>query len=381
MNKWQLPPINLLDQPKSVIPADEWIRYQINHLEKSLANLGVPSRVREINESPGYFKFHIEPEPRISITQIERVRYDLSVALSDTLEKIEMPTTEKPFVGILIKNPHKSPLQLHPILTSQIYRRKKAFLKIGLGLDTSGTPMVIDLTELPHLLIGGTTNSGKSVCLRTIIANFLCAYTPDELKFLMIDLKEVELNSYKSIPHLLHPIINQPDTAISVLDGLDSEISDRFAKFATMGVKDIATYNVKVNGTGKDKMPYVVILIDNIYDLMELRLKDFGEVVKRIANRARAAGVHMILSTQRAKTDIVSGAIKINFPGRIAFRVTDVSESKLILDTTGAQKLSSPGEFLFKSPSVSTPKHIQGAIVTEHEMRNLIDYWDSVSSF
>jgi S-DNA-T family DNA segregation ATPase FtsK/SpoIIIE len=248
-------------------------------------------------------------------------------------------------------------------------------LKFSLGLDIVGATVMVDLTELPHLLIGGTTGSGKSTCLNAIIASFLCTYPPSALQLLMIDPLAVELRDYNGLPHLFAPVVTRSAQALNTLDTIDKVIDRRYKIFAERQARDIIVYNEKLARSGQDEIPFIVIAIDNIFDLMTTAPQELEQLISRMARRARGAGVHLILSTPRPDTEALSGSIKANFPGRIAFRVMGPAESRLILDRAGADGLLGQGDMLYKAPQSTELQRVQGILVSETERQRIIDYW------
>lgn len=257
------------------------------------------------------------------------------------------------------------------------FRQVGGFLKVGLGLDLVGEPVVIDLTELPHLLIGGTTGSGKSTCLHAILASLLCTYSPNALQLLLIDPLAIELRDYTNLPHLFAPVVTRSSQALDTLNTIDKVIDRRYQSFADNQARNIAGYNQQLKRARKQTIPYIVVAIDNVFDLLMTSAKAVEQTITRMAQRARGAGVHLILSTPRADTDALSGTLKANFPGRIAFRVTDAAESRLILDQNGAEELIGQGDMLYKAPNTNTPRRIQGAYVSEEERQRIVRFWKS----
>jgi S-DNA-T family DNA segregation ATPase FtsK/SpoIIIE len=247
-------------------------------------------------------------------------------------------------------------------------------VKVPLGIDTFGRPLIIDLTSLPHLLIGGTTGSGKSTCLHAIIASLLCTYTPAEVQLLLVDPLRVELERYQGIPHLVAPVVTQTAQVLALLLQTVEEIERRYQMLARAQVRDIATYNDNLPA-GQPPLPYLLVMIDNLFDLMLNAPKEIEQALTRIAQKARGAGIHLVLATLRSNVATISGSIKANFPARIAFRMADRAESQLILDTGGAELLFGQGDMLFKAPGTALLQRLQGIYVSEYELNRIINFW------
>lgn len=376
---WPTPPINeILDEPETGANQANVLR-QKRLLEQTLAELGYEVKIHQVQQGPRLTRYSLTPESATQLSKIKNLDQDLAVALSGATVQIALPTPQSPALGILVYHPRgqQTTVKLRSILESTAFRQVGGFLKVGLGLDLIGQPVVIDLTELPHLLIGGTTGSGKSACLHAIITSLLCTYSPNALQLLLIDPLAIELRDYNNLPHLFAPVVTRSSQALDTLNTIDKVIDRRYQSFADNQARNIAGYNQQLKRSRRQTIPYIVVAIDNVFDLLMTSAKEVEQVITRMAQRARGAGVHLILSTPRADTDALSGTLKANFPGRIAFRVTDAAESRLILDQGGAEKLVGQGDMLYKAPNSNTPQRIQGVYVSESERNKIVQFWKS----
>ncbi|MCB0192674.1 MAG: DNA translocase FtsK [Anaerolineae bacterium] len=376
---WPTPPIDeILDEREPAANQANVLR-QKRLIEKTLAELGYDVKIRQVQQGPRLTRYNVSPESAAHVSKIKNLDQDLAVALSGATVQMAQPTPQNPALGILVLHPRRqqTTVKLRPILESAVFRQMGGFLKVGLGLDLVGEPVVIDLTELPHLLIGGTTGSGKSTCLHAILASLLCTYSPNALQLLLIDPLAIELRDYTNLPHLFAPVVTRSAQALDTLNTIDKVIERRYQSFADIQVRNIAGYNQQLKRSRKQTIPYIVVAIDNVFDLLMTSAKAVEQTITRMAQRARGAGVHLILSTPRADTDALSGTLKANFPGRIAFRVTDAAESRLILDKGGAEELVGQGDMLYKAPNSNLPQRIQGAYVSEEERRRIVEFWKS----
>lgn len=375
---WQLPPIDkLLDPPNQYNVRS--LRYSADTIENTLSAFGIETRVREINQGPRFTQFGLQPGPKVQISTIRKVQTDLAVALSGSPVAITDTTPQHPFLNLIVDNDRMPEVKLRNILDSSEFKLYEGNLKVGLGLDTLGHPVTIDITQIPHLLLGGSTGTGKSACLNAIVASLLCTYTPEELQFYMIDLTGTELGKFAGIPHLIEPIVHKKDQVINTLNVIEDEISRRYSYFAHAQVRDIVGYHNKPDNASGTNLPYIVVAIDNVAVLMIESGKEVEQIITRIADRARVAGVHLVFSLPRANTDSLSGKIKANFPGRVSFKVPDHHESRLILDVGGAQDLSGPGDMLLQTPDTNFLQRLQCVQLGEHELDNLVEFWKSKS--
>ncbi len=372
-----LPPINkILDEAAAGDGALKAHGHsQARLIEKTLAEFDLVAEVRNIHYGPRLTQFSLKPDSDVPISKIKRLETDLAVALSGALVDIQEPLPTYPYVTVVVENYRQPQVKLRQVIESAAFQQKEGALKVGLGLDAFGQPVVIDLAAMPHLLIGGATGSGKSVCVNAIIASLLCTYPPAALQLLLIDPAAVELKIYHDLPHLVAPVITETDWVLDALTGVVQAIDRRYRRFAQLQVRDIAAYNQKAPQAGQQPMPYLVIIIDNLVDLMIDAPKDLEQVLTRIAQKARGAGIHLILATLRTNVTTLAGSIKANFPGRIAFRVVDKAESQLILDMAGAEKLLGQGDMLYKSPAAGRLQRLQGVYVAEAELKRIVDFW------
>lgn len=374
--QWRLPPLaEILDSVPAEMDGD-MAREQSQIIEQGLADLGVPAQVRNIHHGPRLTQFSLKPQSSAEVSQIKRLEQDLAVALSGALVQIDEPTPEYPYIVVVVQNEQALGVTLRQALESPLFNRLRGAVKIPLGIDTFGRPLSIDLASLPHLLIGGTTGAGKSTCLHAMIASLLCTYTPDEVQLLLIDPLRVELDRYQGIPHLVAPVVTQTAEVLALLTRTVEEIERRYQELARAQVRDIAAYNGNLP-TGRPSLPYLLVIIDNLFDLMFHAPKDVEQLLTRIAQKARGAGIHLVLATLRSNVATVSGSIKANFPARIAFRVADRAESQLILDTGGAELLFGQGDMLFKAAGTGHLQRLQGIYVSEHELNRIVNFWRS----
>jgi S-DNA-T family DNA segregation ATPase FtsK/SpoIIIE len=299
---------------------------------------------------------------------------DLALALSAHSVRIEAPVPGKGFVGIEVPNAETSVVALRDVMESENFDKLKGQLRVGLGQDVSGTAIAARLDSMPHLLVAGTTGSGKSVCVNAIIASLLLYNTPDDLKFVMVDPKRVELTGYNGIPHLLTPVVVELDRVVATLQWVTREMDERYRRFSKVGVRNIIDYNSRASGDQK-RLPYLVIIIDELADLMMLAPDETERTLTRLAQLARATGIHLIIATQRPSVDVVTGLIKANFPARIAFAVASSVDSRVILDQPGAERLLGRGDMLFQSPDAAAPLRMQGVYVSDSEIHRIVQFW------
>jgi S-DNA-T family DNA segregation ATPase FtsK/SpoIIIE len=403
---FRLPPLTLLDQVehKDTKVKRETLLANARLLESKLADFGVEGKVVEIKPGPVITMYELEPAPGVKINRITNLADDLALALKAPSVRIIAPIPGKAAVGIEVPQQEREPVQLKDVLDNDTFRNSALRLPIALGVDIAGLPVVADLIRMPHLLIAGTTGSGKSVALNALICSILFKVPPDEVKFLMIDPKRLEFSSYEGIPHLLHPVVLDPKMAAQVLKWAVEEMERRYQIINIMGVKNIETYNrmlekkvpeeeksgilARLRKNGKDhgllpeveditlppKLPYIVILIDELADLMLVAQRNVEESLARLAQMARAAGIHLILATQRPSVDVITGVIKANFPTRISFQVSSKVDSRTIIDQHGAEKLLGAGDMLFIPPGTSKLTRIHGAYVSDKEIERIVAF-------
>jgi S-DNA-T family DNA segregation ATPase FtsK/SpoIIIE len=384
---WRLPDVKrVLDDLSDQEISQAEIQHQVQVIEKTLDSFGVPARVVEVNQGPVITQFGVEPgftvgrggkETKVKVSRITSLVDDLSLALAAAPIRIEAPVPGRPIVGIEVPNSEVALVSLRGIMESQPFKRlrRKTMLPIALGENVAGEPIVTDLMTMPHLLIAGATGSGKSVCINAIIACFLCTNTPDTLQMIMIDPKRVELTGYNGIPHLLAPVVVDLERVVGTLQWVTREMEQRYRRFAKVGARNIEDFNQRVVAGEQERMPYIVVFIDELADLMMIAPDDVEKHICRIAQMARATGIHLIIATQRPSVDVVTGLIKANFPARISFMVTSGTDSRVIIDTVGAERLLGQGDMLFMSPDASSPMRLQGCFVSPAELDRLIGYW------
>ena len=394
MRNWTVPILaEMLARGHDQDTSDAMIREQVEIIEHTLESFGAPATVVEINQGPTITQFGVEPNylemrsgkrTKVKVGKIASLADDLALALHARSIRIQAPVPGKGFVGVEVPNTAKALVSLRDVMESESFQKiaKKSPLAIGLGQDVAGNPISADLASMPHVLIAGTTGAGKSVCVNGIIACLLLQNSPDDLKLVMVDPKRVELTGYNGIPHLAAPVVVDMERVIGTLQWAMREMENRYKMFAEIGARNIADYNKKLRKR-KDvqKMPYIVIIIDELADLMMLSPEDTERGITRLAQMARATGIHMIIATQRPSVDVVTGLIKANFPARIAFAVASSTDSRVILDSTGAERLLGQGDMLFQSPDAPAPARLQGCFVSDEELGKLIAYWQRARRF
>ncbi len=385
---FKLPSLDLLKDPpekKNLQIQRESLEMNARRLEKKLEDFGVHGEVKEILPGPVITMYEFRPAPGVKISKVAGLSDDLALTLRAPSIRIVAPIPGKAAIGIEIPNNNRDPVFLKEVLSDENFTASRLKLPIALGKDITGTAMITDLTRMPHLLLAGATGTGKSVCINTIINSLLFKSPPDRTKLLMIDPKRIELSVYQDIPHLLHPVVTQPKDATRALKWAVTEMERRYMLLSDRGVRNIDTYNRKVvnrektgdedKSGGIDKtLPYIVILIDELADLMMVSSKEVEDAITRLAQMARAAGIHLIIATQRPSVDVLTGIIKANFPARISFQVSSKVDSRTILDTIGAEHLLGDGDMLFLPPGVARLTRIHGAYVSEEEVKHVTDF-------
>lgn len=378
---FSLPPIDLLD-PKinTSVEIDKEAMYQkATLIEEKLADFGVTGKVMEIRPGPVITMFEYKPAPGIKINRISSLEGDLAMGLKALSIRIIAPIPGKDVVGIEVPNESRETVVLRELFESSSFMEKKSMLTIALGKDISGKPHYMDLQTAPHLMIAGTTGSGKSVLLNAAITSLLYRATPYELKLIMIDPKMLELSIYENIPHLLHPVVTESKKAVAALRWLVGEMDSRYSMLSEEGVRDIDSYNRKLETLEIEEkqlrwLPYIVVIIDELADLMMVAPSDVKDSIIRLAQKARAAGIHIIVSTQRPSADVVAGLIKANFPARISFLVSSKVDSRIILDTGGAETLLGKGDMLFLTSGGGNLLRLQGALISDDERKQVTDF-------
>ncbi len=389
---WQLPPVTLLHAPAGAGELSQAeIRQKVRLIEETLADFGVQARVLEVNPGPTVTQFGLEPgfherydrngellrREKVKVSEITSLANDLALALAAPSIRIEAPVPGRTVVGIEVPNSTSSLVSLRGIIETPPFQKMKAKSKlaIALGQDVSGQPIVADLARMPHVLIAGATGSGKSVCINSIVASLLLHCTPDELRLLMIDPKRVELTTYNDIPHLLTPVVVEVERAVGTLTLMLREMEARYKKFEQAGVRDIDRFNKQVGRNNREALPYIVVIIDELADLMMMAPEDIERTLCRLAQMARATGIHLVVATQRPSVDVVTGLIKANIPTRISFAVTSQVDSRTILDTVGAEKLLGRGDMLYMPTDAAKPYRLQGTYVSDEEIEEVVGFW------
>ncbi len=374
--KYELPDINLLDEPKRSSKAGNGneLREKGETIVKTLQSFGVGTRIVEICQSPSVTRFELQPEPGVKISKITALADDIAMNLAASGVRIEAPIPNKNAVGIEVPNAEKAMVTLREILETDAFKNAKSKINVALGRDIQGESTCADLAKMPHLLVAGTTGSGKSVCLNTMIMSLLYNAKPDEVKLIMIDPKKVEFTVYKSIPHLLVPVVADPRKAAGALSWAVGEMDKRYALFADNGVRNLQGYNAYAVSNNLPKMPQIVIIIDELSDLMMAASNEVEDSICRLAQKARAAGMHLIVATQRPSVDVITGLIKANIPSRIAFAVKSQIDSRTIIDTQGAEKLLGNGDMLYCPVGLSKPVRVQGCYVSDEEIERVIEF-------
>jgi S-DNA-T family DNA segregation ATPase FtsK/SpoIIIE len=425
---WRLPAVaEILEEAEDVEISHDDIKDRARIIEQTLADFGLPVRVVEANPGPAVTQFGLQPGYRerrrtrdemrreaeeilkqrgygsarrpitedllkevvdnevdkyervkIKVSKIQALTNDLALALSASPIRIEAPVPGRPLVGLEVPNTQKALVSLRGVLESDTFRQMTNPLRVALGQDTAGQSAVADLGKMPHLLVAGATGSGKSVCVNAIIATLLLTHTPDTLRLLMIDPKMVELTTYNGIPHLLAPVVVELDRAVPLLRWATGEMDRRYKLFAKEGARNVEAFNAKMLKRGEQILPYIILVIDELADLMMAAPDDVERYICRLAQMSRATGIHLILATQRPSVDVVTGLIKANFPSRIAFAVTSQIDSRVILDTPGAEALLGRGDMLFMRPDSSKLERLQGCFVSDAELEKLVRYWKGV---
>ncbi|MFW5943425.1 MAG: DNA translocase FtsK 4TM domain-containing protein [Chloroflexota bacterium] len=382
---WDLPKVDdMLEAGGDQEISNAAIREQVEIIEHTLESFGAPAKVVEINQGPTVTQFGVEPQfierrngkrTKVKVGKISGLADDLALALAAHSVRVQAPVPGRGYVGLEVPNVQKALVSLRDVMESDDFKSIKSSLRLGLGENVSGQAISADLTKMPHLLIAGATGSGKSVCVNSIIACLLLQNTPEDLRMVMVDPKRVELTGYNGVPHLVAPVVVDMERVIGTLQWALREMDMRYKKLAEVGARNIQDYNRKIRGTDKQKMPYVVIVIDELADLMMVSPEDTERSVTRLAQMARATGIHMVIATQRPSVDVVTGLIKANFPARIAFAVASGTDSRVILDTVGAERLLGEGDMLFQSPDAGSAVRLQGSFVSERELGRIIGYW------
>jgi S-DNA-T family DNA segregation ATPase FtsK/SpoIIIE len=377
---WKLPDVNEILNPaiKAVVRQNvDQDRARV--IEETLESFGAPAHVVEIHRGPTFTQFGVEPDfiqtrngqMRVRVNKITSLADDLALALAAQRIRVQAPVPGRHYIGIEVPNEETELVSLREGVESKSFQKLNAFLRFVLGKDVAGKPVSVDLAAMPHLLIAGTTGSGKSVCINAILSCLLLDRTPNELRLVMVDPKRVELTGYNGIPHLLTPVIVEMEKVVGTLQWMSREMDSRYKKFAEVGARNISDYN----GSQPQKLPYIVVVIDELADLMMMAPEETERSLNRLAQLARATGIHVIIATQRPSVDVITGMIKANFPSRISFTVVSGVDSRVVLDQPGAESLMGRGDMLFQAPDAPAPKRLQGVFVANDEIQRLVQYW------
>ncbi|MBN2047858.1 MAG: DNA translocase FtsK [Anaerolineaceae bacterium] len=380
--QWNLPEVDHILLPAPEFQEnDEQAEARARTIEETLDLLGAPGHVVEINRGPRVTQFGVEPDfsekrggdrVRVRVTKVLSLADDLTMALASQSVRIQAPVPGKSYIGIEVPNDIDQPVMLSELIESQAFRDIHSPLKFALGKDVTGSPIAANLKTMPHLLIAGTTGAGKSVCVNAILCNFLLNNSPRDLRLVLVDPKRVELAGYNGIPHLLAPVVVDMSKVVNALQWILREMESRYHKFSKIGARNLVGYNRK---KPEDYMPHIVVVIDELADLMMTAPGETETAITRLAQLARATGIHLILATQRPSVKVITGVIKANFPARIAFNVATGIDSRVILDQNGAERLLGRGDMLFKPPDSASAIRLQGAYVSDQEIEAIVDYW------
>jgi S-DNA-T family DNA segregation ATPase FtsK/SpoIIIE len=382
--QWKLPDLKeILDSGSAPSVNEEFIEGRSRLIQETLASFGAPVQVVEINRGPTITQFGVEPlyvetrsgRMKVRVNKIASLADDLALALAAPRIRIQAPVPGHSYVGIEVPNEEMTLVALRDLLESESFQKNKNPLRFALGRDVTGNAIATTLENMPHLLIAGTTGSGKSVCVNAILTCFLLNNTPDDLRLILVDPKRVELTGYNGVPHLLSPVVVEIDRVIGALQWMTREMDKRYHMFAQEGSRNITDYNLKMKQQGGKKLPFLVIVIDELADLMMISPGETEATITRLAQLARATGIHMILATQRPSVDVVTGLIKANFPARVAFAVASNTDSRVILDQPGAERLLGRGDMLFQAPDAPGAVRLQGVFVSDYEIQRLVEFW------
>ena len=373
---YEFPPVQLLAEPekKTSKGGKKAVMDTATKLQKTLYSFGVSAKVENVSVGPAITRYELKPAEGVRVSKIANLADDIALNLAAESIRIEAPIPGKQAVGIEIPNKENEIVHFREIIESKEFQEHKSKLAFGLGKDVAGEPVVTDIAKMPHVLIAGATGSGKSVCINTLISSIIYKSKPSEVKLLMVDPKVVELSVYNGIPHLLIPVVTDPKKAAGALAWAVQEMENRYQIFAKKGVRDIKGYNELSKQEDTGVLPQIVIIIDELADLMMVASKDVEDSICRLAQKARAAGMHLVIATQRPSVDVITGIIKANIPSRISFAVSSQIDSRTILDMVGAEKLLGKGDMLFYPAGATKPTRIQGAFVSDKEVEKIVDF-------
>ena len=374
---YEYPPIELLSKPdkKKLKGGAKALTDTATKLQKTLYSFGVSAKVENVSVGPAITRYELKPAEGVRVSKIANLADDIALNLAAETIRIEAPIPGKQAVGIEVPNKEKEAVHLREVLESEEFQNNKSKLTVALGKDVAGNIQLADIAKMPHVLIAGSTGSGKSVCINTIISSIIYNAKPSEVKMVMVDPKVVELSVYNGIPHLLIPVVTDPKKAAGALAWAVQEMDNRYNLFAAKGVRDIKGYNKAIEKEeGQGTLPQIVIIVDELADLMMVAAKDVEEAICRLAQKARAAGMHLVIATQRPSVDVITGLIKANVPSRIAFAVSSQVDSRTILDSVGAEKLLGKGDMLFFPTGFPKPVRVQGAFVSDEEVEKIVGF-------
>ncbi len=370
LDGYQLPTLDLLD---IVEQSENVFLDQTDILKETLDNFGVQAEVVDVNYGPTVTRYEVQPAPGVKVSKILSLSDDIALSMAASDVRIEAPIPGKAAVGIEMPNQNQSLVSIRELLDSDTFQNSGSKLTIALGKDIAGNAKVADLAKMPHMLVAGATGSGKSVFINSVINSILYKADPEEVKFLLIDPKMVELTIYKGIPHLVAPVVTDAKKASTALRWVVQQMERRYELFAAQGARGIDTYNRQIDDK-EDKLPYVVVIIDELADLMMVSANEVEDAICRLAQKARAAGIHLILATQRPSVDVITGVIKANIPTRVSFSLSSQADSRTILDEGGAEKLLGKGDMLFSPVDSNKPKRIQGAFISDKELKRVVNF-------
>lgn len=374
-NQYLYPPIDYLKKPNDNLQVSRKdINENIRKLEETLKNFGIEAQVTEVNVGPTITRYELQPGQGVKVSRIVNLSDDIALALAAPSVRIEAPIPNKSAIGIEIPNKEPKPVYIRELIESPDFYTLQYKIPFAIGKDVAGSPVIADITRMPHLLIAGATGSGKSVCINSLIISILYRCMPDEVKLILIDPKVVELSLYNGIPHLLIPVVTDAKKAANALAWAVGEMTNRYKLFAQTGVRDVVGYNKWCEENGQEKLPYIVIIIDELADLMMISPAEVEDSICRLAQMARAAGMHLVVATQRPSVDVITGLIKANIPSRIAFAVSSQVDSRTILDQAGAERLLGRGDMLYLPIGLAKPLRVQGAYVSESEVEKVVEF-------
>ena len=374
---YEYPPLEILSKPnkKGIKGGAKALTDTAARLQKTLYSFGVSAKVENVSVGPAITRYELKPAEGVRVSKIANLADDIALNLAAETIRIEAPIPGKQAVGIEVPNAQREAVHLREVLDSDVFRDNESKLAIALGKDVAGNVQLADIAKMPHVLIAGSTGSGKSVCINTIITSIIYHAKPSEVKFVMVDPKVVELSVYNGIPHLLIPVVTDPRKAAGALAWAVQEMDNRYNLFAEKGVRDLKGYNKAIeNEEGLGQLPQIVIIVDELADLMMVAKNDVEDAICRLAQKARAAGMHLVIATQRPSVDVITGLIKANVPSRIAFAVSSQVDSRTILDSIGAEKLLGKGDMLYFPSGAPKPSRVQGAFVTDDEVEKIVDF-------